>query len=68
MANARPDLAIHDQSGAVWNSSEGIAWLDPSNEETQNYIIDLAEEVAKSVEGVQQVNDELRIRSQPSGG
>jgi len=63
LANARPDLAIHDQSGNVWDSPEGLAWLDPSNVETQNYIMDLAEEVAKS--GVDEIQfDYIRFPTQ----
>ncbi|MBN1494357.1 polysaccharide deacetylase family protein [Candidatus Peregrinibacteria bacterium] len=63
LANARPDLAIHDINGNVWNSSEGQTWLDPSNEETQNYIMDLAEEVAKS--GVDEIQfDYIRFPTQ----
>jgi hypothetical protein len=60
---ARPDLAIRDLNGNVWDSSEGTSWLDPSNEETQNYIMDLAEEVAKS--GVDEIQfDYIRFPTQ----
>lgn len=44
----RPDLAIQSTSGAPWETREGVVWLDPSNEETQEYILGLAEELAQS--------------------
>ncbi len=44
----RPDLAIQSASGGPWATREGAVWLDPSNEETQDYILGLAEELAQS--------------------
>lgn len=48
LARSRPDLAIQHVDGALWTNREGSVWVDPSNEETQQYIIDLVEEIAKA--------------------
>lgn len=48
LAANRPDLAIQSTSGGPWSNREGVVWLDPSNEETQNYILGLTEELAKA--------------------
>ncbi|MFC1600095.1 putative glycoside hydrolase [Patescibacteria group bacterium] len=42
----RPDLAIQSSGGGPWANREGVVWLDPSNEETQDYILGLVEELA----------------------
>ena len=63
LTGARPDLAIHNKAGGVWSSSEGPVWLDPSNQETQNYIMDLAEELAQA--GVDEIQfDYIRFPTQ----
>jgi len=47
LAVKRPDLAIKSKlTGEPWANSEGTVWLDPSKAEVQDYIIDLAKEVA----------------------
>jgi hypothetical protein len=48
LAAKRPDLAIQSASeGGAWNSSEeGVTWLDASKKEVQDYLIDIAKEVA----------------------
>jgi hypothetical protein len=48
LARSRPDLAIQSNAGVPWANREGVVWVDPSNEETQNYILDLVEEIAQS--------------------
>jgi peptidoglycan/xylan/chitin deacetylase (PgdA/CDA1 family) len=48
LARSRPDLAIQDINGQPWETREGNVWLDPSNIETQDYILDLVEELAKT--------------------
>lgn len=48
LARSRPDLAIKDQNGGLWQNSEGSVWVDPSQPETQQYILDLVEEIAQS--------------------
>ena len=46
LASNRPDLAIQSTAGGPWANREGVVWLDPSNEETQDYILELVEELA----------------------
>lgn len=48
LARSRPDLAIQSSSGGPWSNREGVVWVDPSNEETQEYILALTEELAQS--------------------
>jgi len=48
LASSRPDLAIQSQAGGPWANREGVVWLDPSNQETQDYILTLAEELAQA--------------------
>jgi hypothetical protein len=47
LASARPDLALRRVSGSPWRDSEGLAWLDPENEEVQVYLIGLCREIAQ---------------------
>lgn len=53
LSRERPDLAIQSKSGGLWSNREGSVWVDPSNEETQQYTLDLVEEIAKA--GVDEV-------------
>lgn len=46
LASRRPELALKDVGGNVWVDRQGIAWLDPSQEATWSYLIDLAVEAA----------------------
>ena len=48
MASNRPDLAIQSKAGGPWSNREGVVWLDPSNKQTQDYILTLAEDLAKA--------------------
>jgi peptidoglycan/xylan/chitin deacetylase (PgdA/CDA1 family) len=48
LARSRPDLAIRNVNGGVWENREGSVWVDPSHPETQQYILDLVEEIAQS--------------------
>jgi hypothetical protein len=43
-ASAEPDSAVLDQDGALWRSSNGFAWLDPTDPSSYEYSIALAEE------------------------
>lgn len=52
LGRARPDLALHDASGAPWTERDQI-WLDPSRPEVQDYVIGLAVEAAAA--GVDEV-------------
>lgn len=63
LSQSRTDLAIQSVNGGVWQGTEGGAWLDPSNKETQDYIIALAEELAKA--GVDEIQfDYIRFPTQ----
>lgn len=44
---ARPDLAIQSAGGGVWKDNKGSAWLDPSNPQAVQYVIDMAKEAAE---------------------
>ncbi len=46
VAVRKPEWAIHDFKGRVWQSPEGQAWLDPSLPEVQDYILNVAKEAA----------------------
>lgn len=45
-AGKRPDLAVKSKDGSVWRDNKGDAWLNPYNEDSWEYIIDIAEEAA----------------------
>ena len=44
LAQARPDLAFHDQSGNVWLDYKGLTWLDPGQKEVWDYNLAIAQE------------------------
>lgn len=46
LASHRPELALKDVDGNVWLDGQGIAWVDPSQEASWSYLIDLAVEAA----------------------
>lgn len=63
LSHARTDLAIQSVNGGVWQGTEGGAWLDASNPETQEYILELVEELAKA--GVDEIQfDYIRFPTQ----
>ncbi|MBA4336370.1 hypothetical protein C0416_01165 [bacterium] len=63
LSSSRPDLAIQSVNGGVWQGTEGGAWLDSSNEETQGYILALAEELAEA--GIDEIQfDYIRFPTQ----
>ncbi|HLA67439.1 MAG TPA: putative glycoside hydrolase [Acidimicrobiia bacterium] len=43
----RPELAIHEADGSVWTNSNGLAWMDITNEATWQYPIDLGVEACR---------------------
>ena len=43
-AAAEPDHAVLTASGSLWRSSDGFAWLDPSDPAAYEYAVDIAEE------------------------
>jgi hypothetical protein len=44
LAAAEPDHAVLTSSGALWRSSDGFAWMDPSDPAAYEYAVDIAEE------------------------
>lgn len=42
----RPDLAIQNAGGGVWKDNKDAPWLDPSNPDTVQYVVDMAKEAA----------------------
>lgn len=46
LGSARTDLAIKSNGGGVWRDNKGNTWLNPYNEESWEYPIQLAEEAA----------------------
>ncbi len=45
---ARPDLAIKQQSGAVFRDRDGLRWVDPTRREVWDYNIGIAAEAAQA--------------------
>lgn len=46
LAESKPEYAIKNQDGSLWYY-KGIAWLNPHNRETWDYIIDIAKEATR---------------------
>jgi len=47
LAEARPELAFHNDSGALWRDRKGLGWIDPSKHEVWQYNLDIAKEAAR---------------------
>lgn len=48
LARKKPDYAIkNNKTNKPWESGEGLVWLDPSNKEVQDYIIEISKETAE---------------------
>jgi hypothetical protein len=47
LATARPDLAIQSSKGGLWKNSKGFCYTDPYNHEVWDYLVQIAEDVAK---------------------
>ena len=45
LANARPNLAIHNADGAVFTDNGGVSWTNPYNTDVWNYNIALTKEI-----------------------
>jgi len=43
----RPDLAIKNVNGGLWRDSSGRTWLNPYNEGTWTYLVNIAKEAVK---------------------
>ena len=45
MAKARPDFAVRRKStSGIWLDRKGLGWIDPSNKDYWNYIIDISKD------------------------
>ncbi|MDR2772271.1 MAG: putative glycoside hydrolase [Elusimicrobiota bacterium] len=42
----KPSLAVKNPDGTLWRDNNGITWLDPYNEDAQEYILQIAERAA----------------------
>lgn len=47
LAQARPDLAIHNADGSVYYDNSGLAWVNPYETEVWDYLIEIATEAAR---------------------
>jgi hypothetical protein len=47
LGSQRPDLALHDSTGAVW-AERGCVWIDPAQPEVVEYNLALAGELARA--------------------
>jgi hypothetical protein len=47
LAKHRPELAAHDQEGALWQDREKLRWSDPFNQQVRDYNLAVAEEAAQ---------------------
>lgn len=48
LAKARPEIAARDvETGEPWRNNNGIRWLDPTDRESWDYPLDLAEEACR---------------------
>ena len=47
LATARPELAIQSSKGGVWKSYTGMSYTNPYNHEVWDYLVQIAEDVAK---------------------
>jgi hypothetical protein len=47
LGEKRPELAIKSKSGGLWRDNRGNTWLNPYNEESWKYLVELSKEAAK---------------------
>ena len=52
-AVANPDYAIR-KDGKIWRNHDGMAWVDPFDERSWEYVVDIAEDAAK--QGFDEIN------------
>jgi hypothetical protein len=47
LCDIRPELAIKTKDGKIWRDRNGVAWLNPYNTESWEYILELSKEIIK---------------------
>lgn len=47
VARYRPEMAVQDTAGGVWEDSKGLVWLNPYSMEVWDYHVQIAREVAR---------------------
>lgn len=47
LARIKPYLAVKNKKGDVWVDNKGLAWLEPGNKETWDYIVRIAKEAER---------------------
>jgi hypothetical protein len=47
LAKKKPEWAVKDVSGGLWQDRKGLYWVDPNNKLTWDYIIDIAKEAVE---------------------
>jgi hypothetical protein len=47
LSSKRPDLAIKNVNGGLWRDRNGLTWLNPYNEDSWPYLINIAKEAVK---------------------
>ncbi|MDR0800855.1 MAG: putative glycoside hydrolase [Endomicrobium sp.] len=43
ISKKKPELAVKNPDGTIWTDRKGVAWLDPYNEDTWDYNLEIAE-------------------------
>ena len=44
LAERKPEWALHTTWGTLWRDNLGLAWLDPTNQDVWQYVVDIAKE------------------------
>lgn len=44
LSSKKPDLAVKNKDGEIWKDNQKISWLNPYNQDSWPYIIDIAKE------------------------
>lgn len=47
LCDIRPELAIKTKEGKIWRDRNSVAWLNPYNKESWEYILELSKEAAR---------------------
>lgn len=65
IAKAKPEWAVKDSEGGLWQDRKGLNWVDPNNKQYWDYIVDIAKEAIRL--GFQEIQfDYVRFTSDGS--